>query len=179
MKITLASWPILFVSCDLNSDNDNGFRLREIIHELETTQECKVIPSFSYEDAEEIFSSRADLGAIIVDWDIPEEDQSEKMHPSTLVGLLRQRNKQIPTLLLTDRLETEGLQEEDLAKINGCLWKTADTAEFLAGRIQEHVKEYVRKVYPVFFGELVKYSERYKYAWHTPGHLGEIGRAHV
>ena len=76
MKITMSAWPILFVSHELNSENDDGFRLREIIQELETSQECKVIPSFSYEDACEIFLSRADLGAVIVDWDIPEEDST-------------------------------------------------------------------------------------------------------
>ncbi|MEI3003333.1 MAG: hypothetical protein V8T87_01735 [Victivallales bacterium] len=58
MKITMSAWPILFVSHELNSENDDGFRLREIIQELETSQECKVIPSFSYEDACEIFFPR-------------------------------------------------------------------------------------------------------------------------
>ena len=35
MKQTMSAWPILFVSHELNAENDNGFRLREIIHELE------------------------------------------------------------------------------------------------------------------------------------------------
>ncbi|MBQ9336835.1 MAG: hypothetical protein IJS14_06020 [Lentisphaeria bacterium] len=175
MKLTMSAWPILFVSHELNAGNDNGFRLREIIHELEHTQECKVIPSFTYEDAAEIFLSRADLSAIVADWDIPGEDCGEKEDPSELAALFRRRNGKIPILLLTDRLETEKLTASDLMKINGCLWKTADTAEFLAGRIREHAASYVRSVYPEFFGKLVKYSNRYKYAWHTPGHLGGQG----
>ena len=175
MKLTMSAWPILFVSHELNAENDNGFRLREIIRELETTQECKVIPSFSYEDAAEIFLSRADLSAIVVDWDLPEEDAAEKENPSELTAAFRVRNGKIPILLMTDRLETEKLAADDLKKIDGCLWKTADTAEFLAGRIREHAAAYVRTVYPDFFGKLVKYSNRYKYAWHTPGHLGGQG----
>ena len=55
MKLNMSAWPILFVSHELNAGNDNGFRLREIIRELESTQECKVIQSFTYEDAAEIF----------------------------------------------------------------------------------------------------------------------------
>ena len=175
MKLTMSAWPILFVSHELNAGNDNGFRLREIIHELENTQGCKVIPSFTYEDAAEIFLSRADLSTVVVDWDIPEEDCAEKEDPSELAALFRRRSARIPILLLTDRLETENLSASDLMKINGCLWKTADTAEFLAGRIREHAAEYVRSVYPEFFGKLVKYSNRCKYAWHTPGHLGGQG----
>ena len=175
MKLTMSAWPILFVSHELNAGNDNGFRLREIIHELETTQQCKVIPSFSYEDAAEIFLSRADLSAIIVDWDLPCENRCEKENPSELAAAFRKRNRTIPILLMTDRMETEKLSADDLEKINGCLWKNADTAEFLAGRIREHAAEYVRHIFPEFFGKLVKYSNRYKYAWHTPGHLGGQG----
>ena len=175
MKQTMSAWPILFVSHELNAENDNGFRLREIIHELETAQQCKVIPSFSYEDAAEIFLSRSDLSAIVIDWDIPEEDGSKKENPSELAEAFRKRNREIPILLMTDRMETEKLSAEDLMKINGCLWKTADTAEFLAGRILGHAAGHVKKVYPDFFGKLVLYSNRYKYAWHTPGHLGGQG----
>ncbi len=171
MKITLSSWPILFVSREFHEENDNGFRLREIVSELENIHYCKVIPSFSYEDAEEVFMSRADLSAVIVDWDIPDEGMS----PSTLIAEIRRRNKNIPILLLTDRLETEKLSAADLSRINGCLWKNADTAEFLSGRIEIHALEYLKQVYPPFFGMLVEYSERYKYAWHTPGHLGGQG----
>ena len=175
MKLNMSAWPILFVSHELNAGNDNGFRLREIIAELENNQQCKVIPSFSYEDAAEIFLSRADLSTIVVDWDLPSEDASEKENPSELAAAFRKRNREIPILLMTDRLETENLSAADLEKINGCLWKTADTAEFLAGRIREHAVEYVKQIYPEFFGKLVKYSNRCKYAWHTPGHLGGQG----
>jgi len=175
MKISISAWPILVVSRELNKDNDNGFRLREIIENLENVQECKVIPSFSYEDAYEIFESRADLGGIIVDWDLPEEGKPEKIKPSRFVKAMRARNKTIPILLMTDKLETECLSAEDLARINACLWKTADTVEFLAGRVATHVRNYVDSVYPPFFGKLVEYSDLYKYAWHTPGHLGGQG----
>ncbi len=175
MKLTMSAWPILFVSHELNAGNDTGFRLREIIQQLESTQQCKVIPSFTYEDAAEIFLSRADLSTIVLDWDLPLEDADEKENPSELTAAFRKRNRTIPILLLTDRLETENLSADDLARINGCLWKTADTAEFLAGRIREHAAGYVRSIYPEFFGKLVKYSNRYKYAWHTPGHLGGQG----
>ena len=104
MKLTMSAWPILFVSHELNAENDNGFRLREIIHELETTQQCKVIPSFSYEDAAEIFLSRADLSTIVVDWDLPCETRCEKENPSDLAAAFRKRNRTIPILLMTDRM---------------------------------------------------------------------------
>ena len=175
MKITRSSWPVLIVSGQFNSQNDEGYRLRELTEELKNVQDCSVIPSFTYEDAHELFISRADLGAIVVDWDLPEEDPEEKMTALEFVDLIRQRNKKVPILLLTDRLETEKVPVDALRNINGCLWKTADTIEFLAGRIEMHLMQYIKDVYPSFFGRLVKYADEYKYAWHTPGHMGGTG----
>ncbi|MBT3256791.1 MAG: hypothetical protein HN366_10085 [Deltaproteobacteria bacterium] len=175
MKITKSSWPVLIVSGQFNAQNDEGYRLRELTDELKEVQGCSVIPSFTYEDAHELFISRADLGAIVVDWDLPEEDPEEKMSALEFVDLIRQRNKKIPILLLTDRLETERVPVDALRNINGCLWKTADTIEFLAGRIEMHLMQYIKGVYPRFFGMLVKYANEYKYAWHTPGHMGGTG----
>lgn len=175
MKMSKSAWPVMIVSQELNLGNDNGVRLREIAAELEHVQECKVIPSFTYEDAWELFLSRADLGAVVVDWDLPFDDGEEHMTPDEFVHRMRERNKKIPILLMTDRLETENIPTGALGEINGCLWKNADTAEFIAGRIEIHLVEYIKSVFPVFFGELVKYAEEYKYAWHTPGHLGGQG----
>ena len=175
MKITKHSWPILVVSGQFEAVNDEGFRLRELIKELEEEQECSVIPSFTYEDAMEIFLSRSDLGGVVIDWDIETESFSEATSPEGLLNLIRARNKAIPILLLTDRLATENIPTSVLRQIQESLWKTADTIEFLSGRIETHVVEYIKSVYPKFFGELVKYAEEYKYAWHTPGHMGGQG----
>ncbi|WP_176013753.1 Orn/Lys/Arg decarboxylase N-terminal domain-containing protein [Victivallis sp. Marseille-Q1083] len=175
MKTEKSQWPILLVSKQLGADNDDAFRLRELIAELENVQDCTVIVSCSYEDALEISVSRADLGTIIIDWDLPLENQLEAMTPDAFVAAIRQRNRTIPLILLTDRLETENLPTDALAEITDCLWKTADPVPFRAGRFVDALGRYLQSFYPPFFGELVKYAEQYKYAWHTPGHLGGQG----
>ncbi|MBC8320796.1 MAG: hypothetical protein H8E34_08750 [Bacteroidetes bacterium] len=175
MKANKHQWPILIVSGQFHEASDEGFRLNEIVAELEDVQYCSVIPSFTYEDAQEIFISRADLGAVVIDWDLPEENPEEFMTPSELIELIRSRNKTIPILLLTDRLETEDIPVDVIRRIDGYLWKVADTVEFLAGRIEMHLLRYLETIYPAFFGMLVKYAEEYKYAWHTPGHMGGEG----
>ncbi len=175
MRDTYLTWPILIISGQFNSENDEGFRLRELEEELVDVQHCTVIPSFTYEDGYEIFRSRSDFGCIVVDWDIQEETPKEKMKAIELVRMMRERHKGIPIMLLTGRMGTGSIPAETLEDINGCLWKTADTVHFLAGRIKMKVLEYVDKVYPPFFGELVKYTSEFKYAWHTPGHMGGEG----
>ena len=100
MKITKRSWPVLIVSGQFNAQNDEGCRLGELTEELKNVQYCSVIPSFAYEDAHRIFVSRADLGAIVVDWELPEEDPEEKMTATEFIDLIRQRNKKIPIFIL-------------------------------------------------------------------------------
>ena len=175
MKATKHEWPVLVISGQFNEPTDEGHRLNQLVEELQEVQYCSVIPSFSYEDAMEIFISRADLGAVVIDWDLPEEDFMELMSPLDLIEVVRKRNKTIPILLLTDRLNTEDIPVEALKSIDGYLWKTADTIEFLAGRIEMHLLSYIESIYPKFFKTLVKYTEEYKYAWHTPGHMGGEG----
>lgn len=175
MHHTEITWPVLIISGQFNAENDEGFRLRQLEEELIEVQHLGVIPSFTYEDSYEICHSRNDFGCIVVDWDIPEERPDEQMTAPELVDLLRERHTHVPILLWTGRTGLKDIPAITLEKIDGSLWKTADTIPFLAGRIKMHLTEYVKTVYPSFFGELVRYAEEYKYAWHTPGHMGGEG----
>ena len=175
MTKEIAEWPVLIVSGEFNAENDDGFRLRELVRQLRESEECQVIESHSYEDALEIFGSRADIGCVIIDWDLEFEKVNEFMPPEILLTRIRWRNRKVPVILLTDHLETEKLPGCVLDKISDCLWKNADTIGFIAGRIVNWIQEYIKCAVPEFFAGLVKYSERCKYAWHTPGHLGGQG----
>lgn len=175
MSTTEISWPILIISGQFNEPNDEGFRLRELEEELINKQHCRMIPSLTYEDGYKIFCSRADFGCIVIDWDIPFENIQEKLKAIEIVRRMRKRNKKVPILLLTDCVEMGGISTETLEDINECIWKRGDTIPFLAGRIEKHLLDYVEKVYPPFFGKLVTYASEYKYAWHTPGHMGGMG----
>jgi len=175
MKITRHHWPVLIVSGEFNAQTDEGIMLSELVEELKTVQECSVISSFTYEDAMEVIHSRADIGVVVVDWNLPEEDAGEKSTAVDLIRVIRERNTKLPVLLLAARLETEDIPVEILQKIDGYLWKTADTVEFVSGRIVIHLEKYTSTIYPCFFGMLVKYAQEYKYAWHTPGHMGGEG----
>ena len=120
--------------------------------------------------------SQSDLGAILIDWDMNyEQGSTEKMMPEELLVRLRERNAQIPIILLTERLASKTIPTHVLELINDTFWKTSDTTDFLAGRTEVFLSRYVNSVYPPFFGELVKYAQEYKYAWHTPGHMGGQG----
>ena len=54
MKMTIADWPVLFVSGEFSAGSNEGHRLRELLDELRKIDACNVISATSYEDALEI-----------------------------------------------------------------------------------------------------------------------------
>ena len=127
MKDVKILWPVLIISGQFNAQDDEGFRLRELVDALKEHHDLNVIPSFTYEDGYEIYRSRSDFGAIIVDWDIPTEDKTEITTAERLITSMRKRHKGVPILLLASRLTAGEIPLDILENINGFLWKTADT----------------------------------------------------
>ena len=130
MKIDKRNWPVLIVSGQFAMQSDEGSRLRELECELKEVQGCDVVRSLCYEDAVDVVHTRADLGAIVMDWDLPLEGVGECSTPETLLTAIRERNADIPVCLLTDRMSMGSIPTQVLAEINECLWKTMDTPEF-------------------------------------------------
>lgn len=171
MKINYNEWPILFISNEINNNTDVGFRLRELSAYIIKKYEAKIIQSVDIKDAQDLVAMRADLGIIILDLDITDSIE----HLIAFLQTARKRNKRIPILVMTDKTQTENIPNEVLEIINGYIWELADTIDFLAGRIIHYVDDYIDSVQPPFFKELTKYVKEYKYAWHTPGHMGGEG----
>jgi lysine decarboxylase/arginine decarboxylase len=204
-NLNKSSWPVLWVSDQLDAKNDQGRWTSLVIDKLAGDLGCSVIPSYTYGDAHEIIFSREDLGAVIIDRDLQDmgevqfkAKESLKVYSNymtrlkaknsasppkvdlpinvgALIYILRKRNGTIPILLLSGRGSIEDVTDYTLSKINGLIWKLTDTTEFLAGRIEQHVISYINDVMPPFFREMVRYVNEYKYAWHTPGHMGGQG----
>ncbi len=175
MEIETHEWPVLIISGQFDAKNDEGYRLRQLTEQLEEVQDCSIIPSYTYEDGYKLFRSRADFGCIVVDWDIPHENSAETTTANDLIVNMRKRHLTVPIILLMGRAGMDSIPTEILRDVNDCLWKTTETISFMAGRIETHVVDYVRTVYPPFFGAMVQYSSEYKFAWHTPGHMGGEG----
>ena len=177
------SWPVLFVSDQMQQQSDEGGWLREIVTTLTESHGCTAIFCSAYGDAHDIIYSREDLGTIIVDWEIRNFGRVHKKNEALtgdnagalFVEYVRNRNRNIPILILSDRSSIESIPNTVLEKISGVIWKLTDTPQFNAGRIDRSVSDYARTVLPPFFGNLVEYVNEYNFAWHTPGHMGGQG----
>lgn len=177
------SWPVLFVSDQVQQQTDEGAWLRDIVRLLTEVNGCQALFSSAYGDAHDLVYSREDLGTIVVDWEIrnpgrlhkKNEDLAGDHAGARFVDYVRRRNASIPILILSDRASIESIPNAVLEEINGVLWKLTDTPEFNAGRIERAMADYTKHVLPPFFRSLVEYVYEYNFAWHTPGHMGGQG----
>jgi len=156
--------PVLIIDDELDAETARGRALRDLVEEL-VDLDLEVIQALSYEDGASIIRSDASISCVLLDYNLA---------PLKLLKKVRERNKRIPVFLIAEKLEVKDIPTEVVEQINGYSWLMEDTPDFIAGRIEESVKEYISELLPPFFKELVEYTYEYKYAWHTPGHMGGI-----
>ncbi len=167
-------WPVLFVDDELGQNTAEGAVLRAIVKELEENLNCTIIDCLTCKDALEVFTSHPEIGCVVLEWEVGGEKDSSKLNPYDFIKEIRLKNSDISILLITEKLAIPDLPIEVLEKIDGYVWKTEDTPAFIAGRIEKELDRYIDEILPPFFKALVKYGEDYKYAWHTPGHMGGV-----
>ncbi len=179
----LASWPVLIVSGHISRASDEGRWLDAIVDCYLRTEGGAVESAGNFHEAHDLVFAREDFGCVLVDWDLAAAEGQEHRAPllaglnpaQNLISFVHERNRSLPIVILTNRHSVEDLPDQTLAAIDGTMWKLTDTSDYLAGRIGRHVRAYVDGTLPPFFKELVTYVEEYKYAWHTPGHMGGEG----
>ncbi len=168
------NFPVLIIDDEIEATNATGRALGHIVEHLQS-REFKVLLASDYDDGRLVFNTRADLGCVIVDWDLClEDDGCDTERPIELIDAIRARNYRLPIFLCTERLAVEEIPTRVLEQVTGYFWITEDTPDFIAGHIEQAAAEYVAHLLPPFFKELVQYAQQYKYAWHTPGHTGGV-----
>lgn len=165
--VNRGSFPILIVSGEIGSQTLEGRRVRAITERLEKSG-FTVLKARNCTDGLGDFHTHPNLGCAVVDWNTDTDT------PQDFLRGIRRFSDVLPVLLMTDRFSVEGLPIGILREINGYIWLSEDTPDFIAGRIQKAALSYIEGILPVFFRELVKYSEEYRYSWHTPGHMGGV-----
>jgi arginine decarboxylase len=121
------------------------------------------------QDGEAAIRTHPELAGVLIEPDLEHLDSAV-----SLIALIRSRNDHLPVFLLADLLTVSDLPLDALQETQGAIWSTEDTPTFIAGHIAHAVNAYRESLYPPFFGPLVKYVEEYRYAWHTPGHMGGL-----
>ncbi len=171
-------FPILIIDDEMDAETAPGRALRDVADRLEE-MEFAVIDCLTLEDGWLTYLSRTDVGCVLIDMDLG--GGKDAMTPTDLVLKIRARNDSIPMFVLTERINVADIPTKILREVDGYIWKTEDTAHFIAGKIEMALEEYQKEILPPFFEKLVEYSQESKFAWHTPGHAGGVAflKSHV
>jgi arginine decarboxylase len=169
--VDLKKYPILVLDDSLDQPSHVGKVTLQGIAFLEG-KGASVERCFSGKEILDILSHNSRVASgIVLDWDTLD---ATKTPLGEFLRDIRNISEEIPVFLLTERHEVEEEMLEELREINAILWKYGDTIDFVSGRILEECRHYIHSLIPPFFKQLVIYTEKYKYAWHTPGHMGGI-----
>lgn len=164
-------FPILIIDPEW-SQSGAGSRMIHNVSEQLQARGHDVLTASSVDDGEGLARAYPEVSAIIINGDV---DRGRPTQPlEHLIARVRTRNSDVPIFLCTDKLALRSVSIEALRHVRGYFWKLEDTPAFIAGHVEEAVKEYLDRLLPPFFSELVRYGEEYKYSWHTPGHSGGV-----
>ncbi|QZT38035.1 hypothetical protein K5X82_03825 [Halosquirtibacter xylanolyticus] len=165
----LYNWKILVASL-FHEDIFESQRVKEL--EIAISQKgYDVIKSRAISHVENLCGKFRNIAGVVIDWDI----SKDPLNKEEQIISLREHFPDLPIFLISETIRSESLPTKLLATLNSYYWLDDDTLSFLSGRITHQVDNYVNKQYPPFFGALVSYVNNYKYAWHTPGHMGGEG----
>jgi lysine decarboxylase/arginine decarboxylase len=173
--------PVLVV----HDDSETGLTVRNAVQEIMKELDAlgvAVLEAQGHEDGELSIETHPELGAVLVGWaegrNRPDPRAGTGSYnvsgPSRLLSIARQRFDGLPVFLMTEGLSVEDLPPEIAESLAGAVWITEDSPQWVAGHVKKALEHYRDRLFPPFFGELVRYVDEYKYAWHTPGHMGGL-----
>ncbi len=80
----------------------------------------------------------------------------------------------MPIILLVRRKRFEDLPIDVLDNVDGYVFLSEETPEFIAKNLVSRLKQYAETLKTPFFGELVDYAEEGNQLWTCPGHNGGV-----
>ncbi len=166
-------FPVLFIDNDLMGSTANSRAVRAIVEALED-EHINVLEAPTSSDAEVHLRSLAKIGCILLDWELDCTGNPEYDSSATMVRKITDKSMEIPLFLITDKLSVGDIPLEVMKRIDGYIWALEDTPDFIAGRIEKALRQYVDNLMPPFLKALYGYVQAYRYSWHTPGHMGGV-----
>jgi len=164
---------ILIIDPTTKSNESTAHSLHDIAEAI-NDQGLGTFITTSAEDGLLSFQKDQSFAAIIMDWQLKGVIHDKEVNAEEIVRYIRSRNDLIPIFLFTEKNKIMEASPHLLEEVNGYIWKTEETASFIAGRVVQEAKQYLDSLLPPFFKKLRNHAISSKYAWHTPGHSGGV-----
>jgi len=159
----------LFSAPGFEADDLEGLRIQQIIVAIERLG-FQVVKARRIEDAEIAVRTDAAIGCLVADWG----KKGLEGKTASLIDLMRRRGLEMPIVLLVRRARFEDVPVEVLDFIDGYVFLSEETPEFIARNLVSRLVQYAETLKTPFFGAMVDYAEEGNQLWTCPGHNGGI-----
>lgn len=170
MSLNLRYYPLIILDEYIHSENHAGRFSQGLIAELKSNN-MDILTTKSIEDCFDTIRFSTNLSGIIIAWD---DFQHFDNKFEIFLKKIKSINAKLPIFVFTQTHELSDASFRVLNNDVNFFWKYGDTYDFIVGRIRNIVTDYLLSLLPPFFKQLKHYTEEYKYAWHTPGHMGGV-----
>ena len=111
---------------------------------------------------------------MLVDWTAEQSTTETLREGEALLTAIRERNANVPVILLADRLAANTLNVDIMTKADEYVFTLEDTVPFIAARVMAAIQRYTANLLPPFNKALLAYMDVAEYSWAAPGHQGGI-----
>jgi arginine decarboxylase len=165
---------VLLIASEVGGTDTVSDRAMERLVEAIQEEGYRVLRTATPEDGLSMVKSDPSQSAVLLDWDLAENNQFDERAALRIIRAVRRRNKRLPIFLIADRTLVSELPLEVVKQVHEYIHLFGDTPAFIANRVDFAVERYHEQLLPPYFRELVKYTDQGAYSWDAPGHMGGV-----
>ncbi|GGH01464.1 Orn/Lys/Arg decarboxylase N-terminal domain-containing protein [Silvibacterium dinghuense] len=166
-------WVLLIASEVGNTDSVADRAMERLVSAI-NEEGYRVVRTVTPDDGLSLVKSDPSHSAILLDWDLEDDNQFDERAALRIIREVRYRNKKLPIFLIADRTLVSELPLEVVKQVHEYIHLFGDTPAFIANRVDFAVERYHEQLLPPYFRELVKYTDQGAYSWDAPGHMGGV-----
>src|SRR6201995_4132142 len=166
-------WVLLIASEVGGTDSVSDRAMERLIEAIEK-ENYRVVRTSTPEDGLALVNSDPSHSAVLLDWDLAENNQFDERAALRIIRAVRRRNTKLPIFLIADRTLVSELPLEVVKQVHEYIHLFGDTPAFIANRVDFAVERYHEQLLPPYFRELKKYTDQGAYSWDAPGHMGGV-----
>ena len=165
---------VLLIASEVGGTDSVADRAMERLCVAIQEEGYRVVRTVTPDDGLSLVKSDPSHSAILLDWDLAENNQFDERAALRIIRNVRRRNKKLPIFLIADRTLVSELPLEVVKQVHEYIHLFGDTPAFIANRVDFAVERYHEQLLPPYFRELVKYTDQGAYSWDAPGHMGGV-----
>ncbi|HVJ07813.1 MAG TPA: Orn/Lys/Arg decarboxylase N-terminal domain-containing protein [Acidisarcina sp.] len=164
---------VLLIASEVGGTDSVSDRAMERLVDAISGEGYEVVRTSTPEDGLSLVKSDPSHSAILLDWDLA-DNQFDERAALKIIRAVRRRNKKVPIFLIADRTLVSELPLEVVKQVHEYIHLFGDTPAFIASRVDFAVERYNEQLLPPYFRELKKYNDQGAYSWDAPGHMGGV-----